>query len=81
MGIFWLIIIGLLAGWLATQTLGGRGGSFYNLAVGLVGAIAGGFHSKSSTCRSCPIFGAIDYRHHRRHHLLLIWRNSKGLDR
>ena len=37
------IIVGLLAGWLATQILGGRGGLLYNLAVGLVGAIVGGF--------------------------------------
>ena len=43
MGILAWIIIGLIAGWLATQILGGRGGLFYNLAVGLVGAIVGGF--------------------------------------
>lgn len=43
MGIFLWIIIGLIAGWLATQILGGRGGLLYNLAVGLVGAIVGGF--------------------------------------
>lgn len=40
MGVIAWIIIGLLAGWLATQILGGRGGLLYNLAVGLVGAIA-----------------------------------------
>ena len=43
MGIFLWIIIGLIAGWLATQILGGRGGLFYNLAIGLIGAIVGGF--------------------------------------
>ena len=43
MSIFYWIIIGLVAGWLATQILGGRGGLLYNLAVGLVGAIVGGF--------------------------------------
>jgi uncharacterized membrane protein YeaQ/YmgE (transglycosylase-associated protein family) len=36
------IVIGLIAGWLATQILGGRGGLLHNLAVGLVGAIVGG---------------------------------------
>jgi uncharacterized membrane protein YeaQ/YmgE (transglycosylase-associated protein family) len=41
-GIVAWIIVGLLAGWLATQILGGRGGLLYNLAVGLVGAIVGG---------------------------------------
>jgi uncharacterized membrane protein YeaQ/YmgE (transglycosylase-associated protein family) len=43
MGVIACIIIGLIAGWLATQILGGRGGLFYNLAIGLVGAIVGGF--------------------------------------
>ena len=43
MGVIVWIIIGLIAGWLATQILGGRGGGLlYNLAVGLVGAIVGG---------------------------------------
>jgi uncharacterized membrane protein YeaQ/YmgE (transglycosylase-associated protein family) len=43
MGILAWIFIGLIAGWLATLILGGRGGLFHNLAVGLVGAIVGGF--------------------------------------
>jgi len=43
MGVIAWIIIGLVAGWLANAILGGRGGGlFYNLAVGLVGAIVGG---------------------------------------
>ena len=43
MGIIAWIFIGLIAGWLAHIILGGRGGIFGNLAVGLVGAIVGGF--------------------------------------
>ena len=42
MGVFMWIIVGLLAGWLATHLLGGRGGLLHNLAVGLIGAIVGG---------------------------------------
>ncbi|HET9716401.1 MAG TPA: GlsB/YeaQ/YmgE family stress response membrane protein [Pseudolabrys sp.] len=42
MGIIIWIIIGLLAGWLAKQLLGGTGGLLRNLAVGLIGAIVGG---------------------------------------
>jgi uncharacterized membrane protein YeaQ/YmgE (transglycosylase-associated protein family) len=43
MSIILWIIIGLLAGWLANVILGSdRGGIFYKLAVGLVGAIIGG---------------------------------------
>jgi uncharacterized membrane protein YeaQ/YmgE (transglycosylase-associated protein family) len=42
MGIIAWIVIGLIAGWLAKQVLGGPGGILHNLAVGLVGAIVGG---------------------------------------
>jgi uncharacterized membrane protein YeaQ/YmgE (transglycosylase-associated protein family) len=43
MGVIAWIVIGLIAGWLAHVILGGRGGLFGNIAVGLVGAIVGGF--------------------------------------
>jgi len=75
MGIFLWIIIGLIAGWLATQILGGRGGLLYNLAVGLVGAIVGGFLFEKLNLHVMPDFwgnlitatiGAIIF--------LLIWR-------
>ena len=59
MGIIAWILVGLLAGWLATQILGGRGGLMYNLAVGLVGAIVGGFLLKNSGSKSFRIFGEI----------------------
>ena len=59
MGIVAWIIVGLLAGWLVTQILGGRGGLLYNLAVGLVGAIVGGFFLKSFDWKSCRISGGI----------------------
>jgi uncharacterized membrane protein YeaQ/YmgE (transglycosylase-associated protein family) len=42
MGIIAWIVVGLIAGWLAHLVLGGRGGLFGNLAVGLIGAILGG---------------------------------------
>jgi len=75
MGVIAWIIIGLLAGWLATQILGGRGGLLYNLAVGLVGAIVGGFLFEKLRLEVVPDFwgnlitatiGAIVF--------LLIWR-------
>jgi uncharacterized membrane protein YeaQ/YmgE (transglycosylase-associated protein family) len=43
MGVIAWIIVGLVAGWLAHVILGGRGGLFGNIAVGLVGALVGGF--------------------------------------
>ncbi|HVV60265.1 MAG TPA: GlsB/YeaQ/YmgE family stress response membrane protein [Pseudolabrys sp.] len=43
MGIIAWIVVGLIAGWLAHVVLGGRGGLFGNLAVGLIGAIVGGW--------------------------------------
>ena len=43
MGVLEWIVVGLIAGWLANQILGGgSGGLLYNLAIGLVGAIVGG---------------------------------------
>ena len=56
MGIFAWIVIGLIAGWLATQILGGRGGLLYNLAVGLVGAIVGGFLFEKLNLHVMPDF-------------------------
>ena len=43
MGVIAWIVVGLVAGWLAHLIMGGRGGIFGNIAVGLVGAIVGGF--------------------------------------
>ncbi|MGA7307594.1 MAG: GlsB/YeaQ/YmgE family stress response membrane protein, partial [Pseudolabrys sp.] len=75
MGVIAWIIIGLIAGWLATQILGGRGGLLYNLAVGLVGALVGGFLFEKLRLEVVPDFwgnlitatiGAVIF--------LLIWR-------
>ena len=44
MGVLAWIVVGLIAGWLANMMLKGRGsGLLGNLAVGLVGAIIGGW--------------------------------------
>ncbi|MSO68107.1 MAG: GlsB/YeaQ/YmgE family stress response membrane protein [Pseudolabrys sp.] len=75
MGIIAWIFIGLIAGWLATQILDGSGGLLRNLAVGLVGAIVGGFLFEKLRLEVMPDFwghlitatiGAIVF--------LLIWR-------
>jgi uncharacterized membrane protein YeaQ/YmgE (transglycosylase-associated protein family) len=54
--IIW-IVIGLIAGWLATMLLGGRGSLLHNLAVGLVGAIVGGFIFSRLGVHVMPGFG------------------------
>jgi uncharacterized membrane protein YeaQ/YmgE (transglycosylase-associated protein family) len=75
MGIIAWIVIGLVAGWLAHAILGGRGGLFGNIAVGLIGAIVGGFLFEKLNLQVMPDFwgnlitatiGAIVF--------LLIWR-------
>ena len=75
MGIIAWIIIGLIAGWLAHTILGGRGGLFGNIAVGLVGALVGGVLFEKLNLHVMPDFwgnlitatiGAIVF--------LLIWR-------
>jgi uncharacterized membrane protein YeaQ/YmgE (transglycosylase-associated protein family) len=75
MGIIAWIVIGLVAGWLAHAILGGRGGLLGNIAVGLIGAIVGGFLFEKLNLQVIPDFwgnlitatiGAIVF--------LLIWR-------
>ncbi len=75
MGVIAWIVIGLIAGWLAHTILGGRGGIFGNIAVGLVGAIFGGFLFEKLNLQVMPDFwgnlitatiGAVLF--------LLIWR-------
>lgn len=56
MGIIIWIVIGLIAGWLATLILGGRGGLLHNLAVGLLGAIVGGFIFQKLNIHPMPGF-------------------------
>jgi uncharacterized membrane protein YeaQ/YmgE (transglycosylase-associated protein family) len=78
MGVVAWIIVGLLAGWLAHVILGGRGGLFGNIAVGLIGALLGGFLFEKLHLQVMPDFwgnlitatiGAIIF--------LLIWRTIR----
>ena len=56
MGIIAWIFIGLIAGWLAARITGARSGLLRNLAVGLVGAILGGFLLGKLGLRVVPDF-------------------------
>ena len=56
MGVIAWIIIGLIAGWLEQVILGGRGGFLGNIAVGLVGAIFGGFLFEKLNLHVMPDF-------------------------
>ncbi len=60
MGVIIWIIIGLIAGWLATQIIGGRrGGLLRNLAIGLIGAIIGGLIFSSIAIVPTGLLGAL----------------------
>ena len=74
MSVFYWIIIGLIAGWLATQVLGGRGGLLHNLAVGLVGAIVGGLIFDSLHIFPVGFIGALVSATVGAVVFLLIWR-------
>ena len=56
MGVIAWIIVGLVAGWLANAILGGRGGLFGNIAVGLIGALVGGFRFEKLHLQVMPDF-------------------------
>ena len=44
MSIFWFILIGLIAGWLAGLLIRGSGyGIFGDIIIGIIGAVIGGF--------------------------------------
>jgi uncharacterized membrane protein YeaQ/YmgE (transglycosylase-associated protein family) len=60
MGVISWIVIGLIAGWLATRIMGSRGSILHNLAVGLVGAIVGGWlFAKLSIAVAPDFFGSL----------------------
>ena len=56
MGLVSWIVIGLLAGWLAGRIADSRGGLLRTLAVGLVGAILGGFLARKLNIEVVPDF-------------------------
>lgn len=42
MGVIWWLIVGLIAGWLTGKIMGGGGGFWMDIILGLLGALAGG---------------------------------------
>ena len=56
MGVLAWILIGLIAGWLASRITGARGGLLRNLLVGLVGALLGGFLFRKLNIGVAPDF-------------------------
>lgn len=60
LSIFWFLIIGLVAGYLANVIMKGRGmGLVGNLLVGVVGAIIGGFLLKILGIPSVNLLGSL----------------------
>jgi uncharacterized membrane protein YeaQ/YmgE (transglycosylase-associated protein family) len=43
MGILLWIVFGALVGWVASMVMGGGGGLFSDIVIGIVGAVIGGF--------------------------------------
>ena len=75
MGVLSWIIIGLIAGWLATRILGGRGSLLHHLAIGLIGAIVGGtLFTKLSVAVRPDFFGSLITATIGAIIFLLIWR-------
>jgi len=74
-GVFSWIVIGLIAGWLATRILGGRGGLLHHLAVGLIGSIVGGvLFTRLSVAAAPDFFGSLITATVGAIVFLLIWR-------
>ena len=58
MGVVSWIVIGLLAGWLAARLTGARQGLLRNIAIGLIGAVVGGFLARQLGIEVMPSFWA-----------------------
>lgn len=43
MGLLLWIVFGALVGWVASLVMGGKGGLMWDIVVGIVGAVVGGF--------------------------------------
>lgn len=43
MGLLLWIVFGALVGWVASMVMGGKGGLMWDIVVGIVGAVVGGF--------------------------------------
>ena len=56
MGVMAWIVIGLLAGWLAAKITNAPHGLLRNLAVGLIGAVVGGFLARQLGIQVVPDF-------------------------
>ncbi len=60
MGVIIWVVIGLIAGWLALEIMGGRGGGILRkLAIGLTGAIVGGLIFSSLSIGPVGFAGAL----------------------
>ncbi|AZQ69078.1 GlsB/YeaQ/YmgE family stress response membrane protein [Silicimonas algicola] len=60
MGLIWLLIVGLIAGWLANQIMKKDSGSLpMNLVVGVVGALIGGFLGRLIGLQATGLIGSI----------------------
>lgn len=58
MGLLSWILVGLVAGWLADMVMKGRGrGVLYNIVLGIVGALLGGFLASALLNAPDPLSG------------------------
>jgi uncharacterized membrane protein YeaQ/YmgE (transglycosylase-associated protein family) len=56
MEFFWMILIGMIAGWLAGQFMTGKGfGVIGDIIVGVIGALIGGLLSFTQRRALCPV--------------------------
>jgi len=42
-GLVWFLLVGLIAGWLASIVMKSRGGLLWDLVIGVIGALLGGW--------------------------------------
>lgn len=57
--LLWFLLIGLVAGWLASRIMGGRHGVIGYMAVGVIGAILGGWLFRLLGIHTTGMIGSI----------------------
>lgn len=58
-GLLGMVLVGLLAGWIAARVLGRRPGLFDSLPIGLLGALLGGLIAEALDIRFVGLLGAL----------------------
>jgi uncharacterized membrane protein YeaQ/YmgE (transglycosylase-associated protein family) len=77
-GFFGMLVIGILAGYIAEKVTASDHGLLTNLLVGIAGSFVGGSLATLLRYRLLWLARQSDRRHHRRDPFVVVWRRFRG---